>query len=443
VAHFASSGLAAAAGHLLRYPAMDVYVCEDEAVVDLGPLTLARPACDLSIGGGSLVEMLGHFGRVHRVLRPYLQDYLTALDGKRTPHWGGSREPSGEPLIRSRHGETVLVVNARLIPNRPQLITLRSLVEAGHRGVILTGETVAAAILHRDAAAASPDALMLDQLASGHLPLAAVATETELPRLDASLPLLETPADLLTAHEEGLEAMLAVALDSGRYIEQCPGLFLEQVTSKELVPRVDEFVAVRSGPVLIDAAAEVGPFCCLDGPLRIGRGTKVHPRSWLGPGTVVGHDCRLGGEVSASVIEPFSNKAHAGFLGHSHLGSWVNLAAGTITGNLKYSYGTVRLQTPDGCTTDSGRQFFGCLVGDFSKTGIQTTLPCGGLIGPAATVEGRVAGPIAPFTTVIAGLPPGSLATVDQVATALRRMMARRGITFHEADRALLAELAN
>ncbi len=421
---------------------MDVYACEDEAVTALGPLTLARPACDLTIGGGSLVELLSHFGRVHRVLRPHLRDYLTGLNAKRTPHWGGSREPPAQPVIHSRHGETVLVVNARLIPSRPQLVALRSLVEAGHRGVIPAGQTVAAAILHRDAAAANDDAQLLDQLAAGSLPLAAIATAAGLPRLDASLALLDTPTDLLNAHEESLEAMLAVALDSGRYVEQRPGLYLEQVDAAELAPIVDDLVAVRSGPVLVDAAAEVGPFCCLDGPLRIGRRTKVHPRSWLGPGTVIGHDCRLGGEITSSVIEPFSNKAHAGFLGHSHLGSWVNLGAGTITGNLKYSYGTVRLRNTDGSAADSGRQFFGCLVGDFSKTGIQTTLPCGGLIGPAATLEGRVTGPVAPFATIIAGLPAGSPATVDQAATALSRMMARRGIAFHEADRALLAALA-
>jgi hypothetical protein len=336
----------------------------------------------------------------------------------------------------------VLLVNARLVPSRPNMIALRTLVEAGQRGVVLAGETVAAAILHRDASAANTDAQLLDQLAAGSLPLAVVAAEAGLPRIEALLTLLNRPGDLLDAHEESLEEMLAAAIDSGRYVEPRPGLYLEKVSAKELVPRVDDFVSIRGGPVLIDAAAEIGPFCCLDGPLRIGRHTKVHPRSWLGPGTVVGHDCRLGGEISASVIEPFSNKAHAGFLGHSHLGSWVNLGAGTITGNLKYSYGTVRLQDHDGGVTDSGRQFFGCLVGDFSKTGIQTTLPCGGLIGPAATVEGRVASPVAPFAAVIAGLPTGTRATVEQVATALRRMMARRGIAFHEADRALLIALA-
>lgn len=422
---------------------MDVYACEDEVVAALGPVAVARPACDLSIGGGSLVELLGHFGRAHRVLRPYLGDYLAALDGKRVPHWGGPPEPASDPLIKSRHGETVLLVNARLVPSQPHLIALRTLVEAGHRGVVVTGEHVAAAILHRDASATNSDAQLLDRLVSGSLTLAAVATEARLPQLEASLALLGSPGDLLNAHEDSLEDKLAAALDSGRYSEQRPGLYLEKVSTKELIPRVDDFVSIRGGPVLIDAAAEVGPFCCLDGPLRIGRRTKVHPRSWLGPGTVVGHDCRLGGEVSASVIEPFSNKAHAGFLGHSHLGSWVNLGAGTITGNLKYSYGTIRLQGSDGSTSDSGRQFFGCLVGDFSKTGIQTTLPCGGLIGPAATVEGRVASPAAAFATVVAGLPAAHRATVDQVATALSRMMARRGIAFHEADRALLAAIAD
>ena len=63
-------------------------------------------------------------------------------------------------------------------------------------------------------------------------------------------------------------------------------------------------------------------------------------------GTAIGAECRVGGEVEATVMEPFSNKPHDGFLGHSHIGSWVNLAAGTITGNLKATYGPVRLHEP-------------------------------------------------------------------------------------------------
>ena len=38
-----------------------------------------------------------------------------------------------------------------------------------------------------------------------------------------------------------------------------------------------------------------------------------------------------------------ANKVHEGFVGHSCLGRWSNLGAGTITSNLKNTYGPVRL----------------------------------------------------------------------------------------------------
>jgi hypothetical protein len=415
---------------------MDVYACEDTAVDTLGPLVAARPACDLIIGGGSLVEMLGLFGKVHRLMRPHLQHYLTALGDSRVPLWGGPREVA--QCVAPRPTNLVLLVNARLIPSRPQLICLRTLVEGGRPGIILVGSNVAAAIVQQDARTAKT----LTAIRQGRQSLDTLA-DSDLPRFDATLELLQTPADLLTAHETSLEAMLAVALESGHYVEQRPGLFLENHDDPTLAPKVAAEIAVRQGPVLIDAAAEVGPFCCFDGPVRIGRRTKVHPHSWLAAGTVAGHDCRLGGEITATVIEPFSNKAHEGFLGHSHLGSWVNLAAGTITGNLKFSYGPVRLHghgaTP---ATETDRQFFGSLIGDFTKTAIQTALPCGGLIGPAATLGGVVSGSVPAFYTQLSATDQGTCTSVDLLATSLARMLSRRGLTFQPADRKLLHALA-
>jgi len=143
-------------------------------------------------------------------------------------------------------------------------------------------------------------------------------------------------------------------------------------------------------------------------------------------------------------MEPFSNKPHDGFLGHSHIGSWTNLAAGTSTGNLKATYGQVRLHMPtaDGgrTTIHTGRHFLGALVGDFVKTTIHTSLPCGARIGIAATIGGTVPSTVAAFSNlVVAG---GERTTAEQAATVLERMMARRGMEIQAADRDLLSGLA-
>jgi glucose-1-phosphate thymidylyltransferase len=145
-------------------------------------------------------------------------------------------------------------------------------------------------------------------------------------------------------------------------------------------------------------------------------------------------------------MEPFSNKPHDGYLGHSHIGSWTNLAAGTITGNLKVTYGPVRLHDllPDGSrvTINTGRQFLGALVGDFVKSAVNTSLACGTRIGVAATVGGNPPELVPAFHNMLVGGPGGSRATAEQAATILERMMARRGLEMQRADRDLLAALA-
>ena len=228
-----------------------------------------------------------------------------------------------------------------------------------------------------------------------------------------------------------MPGLLALLIDSGRYEERQPGLFVaEDVT-------IFEPIVVRRGPVVVDSGASVGPFACLDGPAFIGHGARVNPHAWIREATAIGAGCRVGGEIEASVMEPFSNKPHDGYLGHSHLGSWANLAAGTITGNLKVSYGTIRLKHPTG-TVDTGRQFLGGLLGDLAKTAIHASLPCGARIGAAATVGGTVPDVVPAFHNQLVGGPEGSTTTAAQAAAALERMMARRGITMLPADRDLI-----
>ena len=416
---------------------MKTIVFEDRAVEKLGLLTAARPACDLTLGCSTLADLLGHFGPVHRAVRPHLARYLAAVAGGRVAVWGGSTTlPSAGPPVSS-HGAIVLVVNARVVPSREHLITLRSLVEAGHRTVVRQGEAIAAAVLHVSADGRGADQACVDAVLAD----AAGATEAigalGLPQADAHVDLVSSPHEVIDVHERCFPGTLAVQIDSGRFREVRPGLFAAADA------RITDPVVVRHGPVVVESDAEIGPFVCLDGPIWIGRHARVNPHAWIRSGTAIGTACRVGGEVEATVIEPFSNKPHDGFLGHSHVGSWVNLAAGTTTGNLKTTYGPVRLHEPtaDGgrVTTHTGRQLFGALVGDFVKTTVHTTLPCGARIGVAATVGGLVPEIVPAFVNMV--VPGGERTTAEQAAIILERMMARRGLGIQEADRALLRSL--
>ena len=414
---------------------MEVYVYEDSVVHTLGPLITARPACDITIGTSTLYEMLNLLGNVRRLVRPYLQQYIDGLGSTRIPHWGSVTTPK-HSLQKSVEGH-VLLVNARLVPSRTNLVTLQELIDRKKSGRIHDGKTVAAALVEQ-----RNNAGLLKSLTLGKQPSERLVDEIKAPRIDSELQLIQSPQDFLTAHEDSIEDMMALAIDSGQYIESQPGLFLKKQRRSGSTSIVDNFVSIRSGPVLIDEGANVGPFCCLDGPLKICAGAKIHPHSWLGPATVVGQDCRLAGEVIASVIEAFSNKSHEGFLGHSHLGSWVNLGAGTTTSNLKVSYGSIRIHLNEHNSIQTGRQFFGALCGDFSKTAIHTSLPCGALIGAAATLAGSPAASVPSLFTQLGNNYPQTTATVEQVVTALDRMMGRRGIQLHPADRDLITAIS-
>jgi UDP-N-acetylglucosamine diphosphorylase/glucosamine-1-phosphate N-acetyltransferase len=417
---------------------MHVIVFEDAAVGLLAPLTTARPACDLTIGGTTLVEALGHFGPVERSLRPYLARYVTAVAGSRSALWGGSTALVPQTPPSSSHGGLVLLVNARVVPSRGTLTALRSLVEAGRRTIVHQGGAIAAALLHVSADGSGPDQAAADAVRGDPAAVDERLDLLRLPEVDMHLDMVAQLHEAFDWHERSLADTLAAQIDSGRFRELRSGLFVADGAE------VAEQVVVREGPVIVDAGARIGPFVCLDGPIRIGRGARVNPHAWIRAGTVIGRECRVGGEVEATIMEPWSNKPHDGFLGHSRLGSWVNLAAGTITGNLKATYGPIRLHTPTAgggrSTVHTGRQFLGAVVGDLVKTSINTSLPCGARIGVAATVGGSPPDVVAAFTNLV--VPGGERTTAEQAAIVLGRMMERRGLELLEADRELLRDLA-
>ena len=143
---------------------MQVIIFEDAGVDRLWPLTTLRPACDITIGAQTLCQTLAVIGSVHRVVRPPLARHLAAIADSRITLWGAlAAPPAAEPLM-SRHGALTVIVNARVVPSRATVVTIRSLVEAGHRGIVLDGDSIAAAIVHRTVDGAGADDLALRQL---------------------------------------------------------------------------------------------------------------------------------------------------------------------------------------------------------------------------------------------------------------------------------------
>ena len=216
-------------------------------------------------------------------------------------------------------------------------------------------------------------------------------------------------------------------------------------------------IRIGTQPVFVDAGAHVEPSVCFDvtaGPIVIGRGAHVHAFTrlvgplYVGAGSIVtgdriaqssiGDTCKVHGEVSNAIFIGHANKGHDGFVGHSMFGRWVNLGAGTITSNLKNTYGTVQLWTPDG-VRETGLQFLGTLFGDHAKTGIGLQLTTGSVLGAGANVYGSSMPPkaVAPFSWGEVGAFTDY--RLDKFLEVAARMMARRHVTLTDSARAQLS----
>lgn len=194
---------------------------------------------------------------------------------------------------------------------------------------------------------------------------------------------------------------------------------------------------VSHGPVVVDSGVEIRAGTRLQGPLWVGANTRVVGGDLRG--SAVGPHCTVRGEMAASVLLGYTNKSHDGFLGHSVLGRWVNFGAGTITSNLKNTYGPVRLDIA-GTAIETGQQFLGTLAGDHAKTAIGTLLGTGTVLGAGASVFDAVRAPkyVAPFAWGGSG---SARMSRDGFLRIVERVMPRRDAEFSAAMHAVLGRV--
>ena len=209
----------------------------------------------------------------------------------------------------------------------------------------------------------------------------------------------------------------------GAHIINRKNIFL----SRHAIIKPGAVIDAEKGPVIIGRNVTVMPNAVIQGPAYIGDYSLIKAGATIYPGTSIGEFSKVGGEVECSIIQSYSNKQHSGYLGHSYLGSWVNLGADTNTSDLKNNYSTVRVYV-DGLMVDSGEQFVGLTMGDHSKSGINVMFDTGTVAGVCCNIYG-------------AGIPPkfmpsfswggGSDFTqydADKSIEAMRKVMARRSV---------------
>lgn len=165
--------------------------------------------------------------------------------------------------------------------------------------------------------------------------------------------------------------------------------------------------ATVNGKVVIGEGTRVLPGAYIEGPVYIGKNCKIGPNCYVRPYTSVGDDCHVGNatEVKNTVMMDHSNLPHLNYVGDSVIGEECNLAAGTVVANLRHT-GNVKMQVRSELV-DTGLKKLGTVMGDFTRTGINTSICEGRVLGPYSWTDAGV--------VVKINVPPGKMLKQDDV----------------------------
>ena len=136
-------------------------------------------------------------------------------------------------------------------------------------------------------------------------------------------------------------------------------------------------------------------------------GAKIYGATTIGP------YCVVGGEVKNAVLQACSNKGHDGYLGDAVIGRWCNLGAGTSNSNVENNAGLVKMWNAFSGGYAHVDVKCGVIMGDYSKTAINSSLNTGTVIGSCCNVFGE--GLLPTYIKDFEWAPRGSAATSSTV----------------------------
>ncbi|MEK7459606.1 MAG: hypothetical protein AAB636_00900 [Patescibacteria group bacterium] len=227
--------------------------------------------------------------------------------------------------------------------------------------------------------------------------------------------------ELIIHNKENIKKSLPILKKGKKEIKK--GVFV----GKNVVIEPNVFFDTSEGEIVIGDSTKIKANTVLRGPLILGKNCVINSFAEISE-SQIGDVCKVGGEVEKCIIQNYSNKQHYGFLGHSYVGSWVNIGAGTSVSNLKNTYSQIKVGG-----IDTGSIFVGCILGDYCKTAINTIIFCGKIIGPSSHLYGTVTEDIPAFTSYV------SIGNMYELPLELAKriqkvMMQRRNVNWSEQD---------
>lgn len=214
-------------------------------------------------------------------------------------------------------------------------------------------------------------------------------------------------------------------------------IFLEEGASVEYA-----ILNARSGPIYIGKNAEVMEGSLVRGSFALCEEAKLNLGAKIYSGTTIGPHCKVGGEVNNSILMGYSNKGHDGFLGNSVIGEWCNLGADTNNSNLKNNYSEIKVWDYESRNyINTGLQFCGLVMGDYSKSAINTQFNTGTVAGISTNVFD-------------AGFPPKFIPSfswgggkssekfdLDKAYEAIQKMMERRKKELTDSEKRIISHI--
>lgn len=327
------------------------------------PLTFTRSIGDLRCGALKLRQRVEYlFGDEDSATSIFVEPRLKALYLERHPDW----------QVNSLYAGDTLYINSRLA---------------------ITDESYEAIkALQPETALCNVDSIIA--IRSSRITEPVLEIPEGVKRIASDLQMYEHIAQLITDNQRMLKwDFERIFYDNDNYFETETGVSVINPYNVwlgegvKLAPNV--VLDASEGPIIIDENTRIMAGSVLTGPIYIGKHCLIKALSKIYEGVTIGPHCKVGGEVENSIIQAYSNKQHDGFLGHAYLGEWVNIGADTNNSDLKNSYKNVKyFNYKAQSRIDSGTMFMGCVIGDHSKTGINSSLNTGLVVGCGCNIYG-------------------------------------------------------
>ncbi len=384
----------------------NVILFDNEVRNHLLPLTFLRPIADLRIGILTIREKWER--RLNLPASFLTQDYLS----------------DKFPL---EYGDDNLVVNGSVLPT-PRLVRLITQMEPG-QAFLLGDELIAARMSGQQI-----EKLMVDE-DFGELQGFDIQ--------DTPVIKISRPWDLFSMNDKAIRLDFELLTagrtsqplsDTNRLLGPASQLFIEPGAEIEACT-----LNTKTGPIYVGRDALIMEGCHIRGGFAMGNHSVLKMGARIYGPTTLGPYCKVGGEVNNVVFQGQSNKAHDGYLGNSVIGEWCNIGADTNCSNLKNTYDDVRVWSyPDERFVPTGLQFCGIIMGDHSKTGINTMINTGTVIGICANIFGS--GFPRQFIPSFSwgGAQGMSTYRANKAFETIERVMGRRNLEFTVDDRLML-----